>query len=113
MNNQYDSTINNIPGNVLVNGDVIFSCELIQQNIQMGTNKFYLMQIVDTGINEKYHLCVRYGRIGEYGTPLNKSYNSMDEVIKAFCKQYKAKTKNTWGSGEPFIQHRGLYASQT
>jgi len=40
MNNQYDSTINNIPGNVLVIGDVTFSCELIQQNTQIGTNKF-------------------------------------------------------------------------
>ena len=108
MQNNYNSTINGIIGNILFDAGISYSCELTQQNINSGTNKFYLMQIVFDGAN--YHFCVRYGRVDEYGnSPVNKLFIKKEDAIKAFCKQFKAKTGNIWGSPDPFVQQRGLY----
>lgn len=97
---------NSICGDVLVDSGVVYSCTLHQENIRFNTNKFYIMQVIYDGLN--YHLCVRYGRVGDGGMSSNKSFLSKSEAIAAFFKQFKLKTGNVWG--DKFVQKQGLYS---
>jgi len=55
------------------------------------TNKFYIMQILETPTT--YCLYTRYGRIGEVGTI---NYYEESDLMDKFIKTFKLKTKNEW-----------------
>jgi len=93
-----------ILGETLINESVVYACTLENKN-SFGSNKFYVMKIIYDGAN--YYLSVRYGRIGDYGNVVNKSFASKNDAIKAFEKQYKLKTHNVWGA--VFVQQHNYY----
>jgi predicted DNA-binding WGR domain protein len=93
-----------ILGETLINEGVVYACTLENKN-SIGSNKFYVMKIIYDG--ENYYFTVRYGRIGDYGNVVNKSFTSKNDAIKAFEKQYKLKTRNVWNT--VFVQQQNFY----
>ena len=92
---------NNIIGAVLEP----YSCVLNQTSIKYNANKFYIMQIIQT--SSSYVLVTRYGRIGEYGTPIFQSYTDQSNATCEFSKKFKAKTGNNFGHS--FVKKEGKY----
>lgn len=93
-------------GELVVDGDMVYSCTLNQTEIDANKNKFYIMQIVNSGSN--YYHFIRYGRIGEPGKSSHKSFPTLDAAKSSFEKQFKTKTGNAWGA-KNFIKKDGKY----
>ena len=94
-----------IKGSVLNANSVTYSCTLNQTDIASNSNKFYIMQVIQSG--SQLHLYTRYGRTGEVGTSATKPFVNERDVTFAFTKQFKAKTGNTFG--QPFTKKDGKY----
>lgn len=87
--------------------NVPYSCTLNFSTVQQNSNKFYVIQALKSSPN--YYLHIRYGRVGDKGTSVDKPFTSENLVIKAFYKQYKDKTKNVWGPISEFTPQPGRY----
>jgi poly [ADP-ribose] polymerase len=83
-----------------------YECVLCDVDIAKNSNKFYIMQIVETG--PSFVLYTRYGRIGEKGVISNDRFDVAWSAIQKFCSKYYAKTGNKWDSGS-FIEKKGKY----
>lgn len=95
-----------IKGKVVQENNNVYSCTLNQTDIVSNKNKFYIMQVIENG--NTYHLYTRYGRIGEDGKIIDKTFTSKNQAECAFEKQFKTKTGNTWGDKD-FIKKTGKY----
>lgn len=95
-----------IKGTIYTKDNIAYSCTLNQTDIEANKNKFYIMQIVKSASD--YNLHIRYGRISENGKVISKSFNSENSAIAEFCKQFKAKTGNTFGTSG-FVKKTGKY----
>lgn len=84
----------NINGTIVEHNGKFYSCILNQTDILFNSNKFYVMQLVKS--NSIYHLCARWGRIGDKGVISKKQFNSESDGILGFEKQFKSKTGNNW-----------------
>jgi poly [ADP-ribose] polymerase len=85
-----------------------YSCALNQSNIENNNNKFYIIQIITTGTN--FYLWTRYGRVGERGNTVPKSYYAKDyEAIHDFCATFHKKTGNKWQHRNKFIPQSRKY----
>lgn len=94
------------PNGTIVNGQFgPYVCTLNQTDVKTNKNKFYIMQLIKDG--NKYIHFIRYGRIGEQGKPSHDEYTDQLSGIKAFEKQFKSKTGNTWGG--KFVGKKGKY----
>ena len=91
-----------------------YSCTLNQTNISDNKNKFYIMQLLklkykpqenNNGNNCFFHF-IRYGRIGEIGKIIIKTFSNLDEIkaIISFEKQFKTKTGNYWTYRNNFVK---------
>lgn len=96
-----------------------YSCTLSQKDLYSKRTKFYRMQLLKLSaeIDEQNNKCVffhyiRYGRVGEVGKTLIKSFSSseMDLAITTFIKQFKTKTGNSWNDRQNFDEKYGLYS---
>lgn len=78
-----------------------FGITLNQTNIDQNNNKFYIIQLINTGSG--FALYTRYGRVGETG--VKEAKDGLDEVagIKAFQAKFKDKTGNNWDSRDNFV----------
>jgi len=83
------------------------SVTLNQTNIATNNNKFYIMQVVDTGKDSEFVLFTRYGRMGEPGKATHKTM-AKEAAVRDFMKTFRTKTKNTWGI-VPFVSYAGSY----
>lgn len=92
-------------GEIVMKNGTVYNCTLNQTDIGENKNKFYIMQLLK--YNNKYYRHVRYGRIGERGTVTGDEYSDEYEAIMSFCKQFKSKTGNNWGT--EFIKKSGKY----
>jgi predicted DNA-binding WGR domain protein len=85
----------------------LYTCTLNQTDIKTNKNKFYIMQVLQTGKSFSHY--IRYGRIGEVGVMTYNDYGSAKEAVGAFEKQFKAKTGNSWASRGTFKHKTGKY----
>ena len=81
---------------------------LNQTNIGQNNNKFYVIQLLETG-SSRYSVWTRWGRVGESGQNAMKSFSSLDTAEKEFCKKFKDKTKNNWEERDNFVAVKGKY----
>jgi len=84
-----------------------YTCTLNQTDIKTNKNKFYIMQIIYN--NSTYDHFIRYGRIGEPGKSSIDTFNTKEEAIYAFEKQFKTKTGNNWSNKNSFVKKEGKY----
>lgn len=91
------------------NGSVYldYSCTLNMTDLKDNKNKFYIMQIVQTG--NTYTLMKRYGRIGEKGVIKFSDGSSPEYLISDFECTFKDKTKNNWDNRKNFVPAKGKY----
>lgn len=96
-------------GDLVDNNNTIYSCTLNQTDIDSNKNKFYIMQLIDTG--NKYVLYTRWGRIGEPGRTASKTLSNKIDGCKAFERQFKTKTGNAWSQQviKNFVKIDGKY----
>lgn len=95
-------------GEIVRDGDLLYTCTLAQTDIGTNKNKFYIIQLIHTG--KGYQFFTRYGRTGENGTS-NKNSCGLDDGKELFKRQFKTKTGNIWTSDvyEKFTQKKGKY----
>ena len=80
---------------------------LNQTNIGANNNKFYIIQLVQSG--NKYYTWTRWGRVGEVGQSAMLGSGSRDEAEKQFTKKFKSKTNNAWEDRANFSPKSGKY----
>lgn len=96
-------------GEIVIDGDDVYSCTLNQTDLKTNANKFYIMQLIHIN-GSQYCLYTRWGRIGEMGRPTYNNHSSLDSGISAFEKQFKAKTGNLWNNRlTNFVRKNGKY----
>jgi poly [ADP-ribose] polymerase len=83
-------------GTILTENGVTYSCMLNQTEIDSNKNKFYIMQIINTGTN--YVWFIRYGRIGEPGKSSYSISPNTWEAVNDFEKQFRTKTGNKFNT---------------
>lgn len=84
-----------------------YDCTLNQTNIKNNNNKFYIMQLIEKG--GKFHVFIRYGRVGEPGRPKEDQYLTSAAAVAFFERQFKSKTGNTWDMSGNFAPKKGKY----
>ncbi|XP_064160013.1 protein mono-ADP-ribosyltransferase PARP3 isoform X1 [Anguilla rostrata] len=85
-----------------------YDCMLNQTNIGHNNNKFYIIQILESG--NKFYCWTRWGRVGEVGqNKMSSPYPSSDKAVSDFEKKFKDKTKNNWSDRANFVSHSGKY----
>jgi poly [ADP-ribose] polymerase len=95
-------------GEIVTEGNNVYSCTLNQTDLKTNANKFYIMQLIHTSGSE-YFLYTRWGRIGEVGRPTYNTYSNLSTSISAFEKQFKSKTGNAWQANGNFTKKPGKY----
>lgn len=94
-------------GILLEANDTIYDCTLNQTEISSNKNKFYIIQLIQSG--SKYVVYIRYGRIGETGRISYKDFSNKSTAIDFFEKQFSTKTGNKWMNKDDFIKKKGKY----
>lgn len=94
-------------GSVFQHGDDAYTCTLNQTSIESNKNKFYIMQLIQKDAKIIHY--IRYGRIGEVGTPSETEYTDSKSALLAFEKQFKLKTGNNWANKKDFVKKEGKY----
>ena len=82
-----------------------FSCILSLTDLDNNKNRFYILQLIND--NNRFILYKRYGRIGEEGKTMIKSYCKLNDGKNEFKKQFKHKTKNEWIAKHNFQNKNG------
>jgi poly [ADP-ribose] polymerase len=80
---------------------------LNQTNIGANNNKFYIIQLVESG--GKYHTWTRWGRVGEVGQSALLGDGSLDNAKKCFESKFKDKSSNAWADRKNFKAKAGKY----
>jgi predicted DNA-binding WGR domain protein len=88
-------------------GGDVYTCMLNQTDLKSNKNKFYTMQVIQTG--SKFVHFIRYGRIGEVGRIDYHEYSIMALALGSFQKQFKSKTGNGWYDRANFQKKDGKY----
>jgi len=98
------------PDELAPRGSVVFGeydCMLNQTNIGQNNNKFYRIQVLQSG--GSYSLWTHWGRVGERGQFSNKPMGGNSaSAVSAFEKQFKSKTSNDWNKRDKFQVSRHL-----
>ncbi len=90
--------------------NLIYDCMLNQTNLQYNNNKFYLIQIMQSIRDKSYVVWMRWGRVGQTGqTTSFKCGSDLNEAKEIFCNKFWDKTRNEFGSDEPFQKCPGKY----
>ncbi|EDQ90293.1 uncharacterized protein MONBRDRAFT_16448 [Monosiga brevicollis MX1] len=85
-----------------------FDCMLNQTNVGHNNNKFYIIQVVQSG--GKYYCWTHWGRVGENGQNAALGpFASPDGAISEFKKKFKAKAANNWEDRQNFKPKAGKY----
>ncbi|KAF9014771.1 PARP-domain-containing protein [Hymenopellis radicata] len=99
---------------VLSNEEGIWDAMLNQTDIsgQQNSNKFYILQLLHVkGNTSKVWLFARWGRVGEDQMASTKLHGpwSEDEAVKAFKKQFRAKSGAKWENRFDMVAKKGKY----
>lgn len=84
-----------------------YDCMLNQTNIGHNNNKFYVIQVVQSG--GSYYSWNRWGRVGESGANSLKGPIDLASAVKDFEKKFKDKTRNNWADRAKFTPVKGKY----
>lgn len=85
-----------------------YDCMLNQTNIGANNNKFYVIQVLESG--GKFYCWTRWGRVGEVGqSALKGPFASPDQGIKEFESKFKDKSSNAWANRKNFKPASGKY----
>lgn len=85
-----------------------FDCMLNQTNIGANNNKFYVIQVLESG--GKYYCWTRWGRVGEVGqSALKGPFAAPAQAIKEFEAKFKDKSSNAWANRKSFKPAAGKY----
>jgi predicted DNA-binding WGR domain protein len=71
-------------------------------------NKFYIIQVLQSSSGQ-YFTWNRWGRLGAEGQSALAPCGSYELAIKAFCKKFKDKTKNSWDERDNFVKYDKKY----
>ncbi len=64
---------------------------------ELGHNKFYIMQLLETNGGNKWYTYYKWGRVGaKHPADQLVRYSSLVEALAAFKKQFRRKTLNDW-----------------
>lgn len=93
----------------LFNAQVVddYDCMLNQTNIGHNNNKYYVIQVLQSGAN--YYSWNRWGRVGEPGANALKGPTNLAAAVKEFEKKFSDKTKNKWANRASFTPAPGKY----
>jgi poly [ADP-ribose] polymerase len=80
---------------------------LNQTNIGANNNKFYVIQLVESG--GKFYTWTRWGRVGEVGQSALLGNGSQEDARKCFEAKYRDKTGNAWANRANFAAKAGKY----
>jgi poly [ADP-ribose] polymerase len=80
---------------------------LNQTNIGANNNKFYVIQLVESG--GKYYTWTRWGRVGEDGQNALLGNGTLESARKAFEAKFRDKTSNAWANRSKFVAKPGKY----
>ncbi|CAF3595748.1 unnamed protein product [Rotaria sp. Silwood1] len=76
----------------------IFDCMLNQTNIGNNNNKFYLIQLLEDNNSKKYHVWLRWGRVGYTGQTYLESFGgNLDNAKRVFCQKHGSRLTNFAG----------------
>ena len=90
------------PDIYLENGN-IFDVMLIQVNIQMNTDKFYILQLIRDGADiDNCFVFFRWGRTGTKGQHKLDGPFPLGDAIKNFESKFLEKTGNNWNDRKNF-----------
>ena len=95
-----------VSGSLIERNDRVYSCVLNQTDIDANKNKFYIMQLIKNV--SSWSLYSLYGRVGDNGVKTCKSFSTESEGLKAFERQFKSKTGNSW-IADTFEKKAGKY----
>ncbi|KAL9618398.1 MAG: hypothetical protein Q9160_006906 [Pyrenula sp. 1 TL-2023] len=76
--------------------DIIYNATLNQTNVGDNNNKFYFLQLLESGDGSEYFTHTRWGRVGEPGQNKTMGPEYLDEALKDFEKKFKDKTGHEW-----------------
>ncbi|MDO9020385.1 MAG: WGR domain-containing protein [Deltaproteobacteria bacterium] len=86
-----------------------YDCMLNQTNIGANNNKFYVIQVLESG--GKFYAWNRWGRVGETGqTALKGPYPKVESAIADYQSKFKDKSGNSWENRKNFVAKAGKYA---
>ncbi|CAF3227525.1 unnamed protein product [Rotaria sp. Silwood2] len=69
----------------------IFDCMLNQTNIGNNNNKFYVIQLLEDNNGKKYHVWLRWGRVGYTGQTYLESFDgNLNDAKRFFCHKSPA-----------------------
>lgn len=80
---------------------------LNQTNIGANNNKFYVIQLLETG--GKYYTWTRWGRVGEVGQSALLGNGTIESARKFFKSKFRDKTSNSWEDRGKFVAKAGKY----
>jgi len=80
---------------------------LNQTNIGANNNKFYLIQLVQSG--GKFYTWTRWGRVGEPGQNALLGNGAEADAEKQFKNKFRSKTQNAWDDRGNFKPRAGKY----
>ncbi|ROT39067.1 poly polymerase 2-A [Sodiomyces alkalinus F11] len=73
---------------------VIYDAALNQTNAGRNNNKFYRVQLLQSG--STYMTWTRWGRVGEYGQTAILGQGTLDDALSQFNKKFKDKSGHRW-----------------
>ena len=75
---------------------VVFDASLNQTNIGDNNNKFYFLQLLESGNGKHFYTHTRWGRVGEAGKSKTMGPQPFDEALEDFDKKFKEKSGLDW-----------------
>ncbi len=77
---------------VLEKNGVVYASTLNQSNVAQNNNKFYILQILESGPNDYTFFC-RWGRVGVPGQTSEMRTSVADIAINSYMSKLREKTK--------------------
>jgi len=82
---------------------------MLSDSVSMNSNKFYKVQLLRHTTDDTFFIATTWGRLGEVGKhQLKGGQPDQQKAIKDFCKVFRSKTQNAWGT-RPFVRIDGKY----
>uniref|UniRef100_A0A915PS88 Poly [ADP-ribose] polymerase n=1 Tax=Setaria digitata TaxID=48799 RepID=A0A915PS88_9BILA len=88
----------------------IYDAVLNQTSAQHNNNKYFIMQLLESDVQQHYWVWFHWGRVGYKGqTSLNPCGPNLVQAKELFCGKFKSKTKNDWAERINFQKIAGKY----
>ncbi|KAG9290740.1 hypothetical protein G9A89_011703 [Geosiphon pyriformis] len=93
---------------------VVWDCVLNQTDLRSNSNKFYVIQLLQSDSGSAYYVFTRWGRVGYDGQQTTVGpLNSLDRAKSEFGSKFRSKTKNSWelvcSETSNFVAYSGKY----